>query len=94
MWGKIFIEPQSIALRKISKFDIYQVRSKLVYTRDAHNGDFCQVVQYFGYMNALNSGMRTSVACGSGLARARLDTDSSRLVGSWSSAIVFAGWLL
>lgn len=77
------------------------MRSKLaiVYTRDVRNGDFCQVVQYFGYMDTLNSGTKTSIACGSGLARARLGTDSSRLnqerlVGSWSSTIVFAGWLL
>ena len=52
------------------KIHIPQVRSTLAifYTRDAHNGDPCQVVQYY----ALISGMLTSIANKNGLACMRL----------------------
>ena len=52
-----------------------QSKLAVVYTRDARNGDLCQVM----VVGALVSIMRTSITSGSGLARARLDTDSSRL---------------
>ena len=44
-----------------SFIDIHQAQNKMaiVYTRDARNEDFCQVVQYCGYMDALVSGMWT-----------------------------------
>ena len=51
-------------------------------------------------INTLVSGMWTSITSGSGLARGRLGTDSSRQakskkrVGPWSMVTVFAGWLL
>ena len=55
----------------------YTARSKLaiVYTRDARNGDVCSIM----VMDGLVSGMRTSIASGSGLARETRRTDSSRL---------------
>ena len=51
-------------------------------------------------MDALISGMRTSIASGSELAHPRPGTESSRLnharkrVGPWHLVTVFVGWLL
>ena len=43
--------------------NIHQVQSKvaIVYPRGTCNGNLCQVVQYYGYMDVLISGMWTSI---------------------------------
>ena len=68
--GKIFI---------FSRKQISPSKLAVVYTRDAHNRDLCQVVQYCSYMDALVSGMWNSIMSGSKLAHARLGMNSSRL---------------
>ena len=62
-----------------SFIDIRPITKQASHTRNTCNGDLCQVVQYCGYMDTHISGMRTSIASGSGMAHARPGMDSSRL---------------
>jgi len=54
--GKISAEPSSISRVKFSRKQILLTFTKrevlkpaIVYTKDARNGDLCQIMQYYGY---------------------------------------------
>ena len=71
-----------------------QSKVAIVYTRDAWNRDFFQVVQYLYFMDALVSGMQTSIASRSGqLAHARPGTDSSKLTKNESGPLEYGNYL-
>ena len=70
-----------------------QSKVAIVYTRDARNRNFFQVVQYLYFMDALVSGMQTSIASRSGLAHARPGTDSSKLIKNESGPLEYGNYL-